>query len=119
MRIKHLITIGAISLFISLAAGCSKSSSPSQATTPTTPAEIAAFMTNSLDILQARCQANQTNIDQALAMLDQLQKTYTTNDQPYLDEQRKAEQMIAFQKLLKTKIEADKLGAQFPAQGTH
>ena len=76
-------------------------------------------MTNSLDVLQARCQENQTNIDQALAMLDQLRKTYTTNDQPYLDQQHKADQMIAFQKMLMTKIEADKLDAQIPAQGTH
>jgi len=76
-------------------------------------------MTNSLEVLQARYQEDETNIQQALVKLDQVRKTYKATDQPFLDEQHKVEQMIEFHKLLAAKIEADKLEAQFPAQGKH
>jgi uncharacterized protein with ATP-grasp and redox domains len=82
--------------------------------------EVAAYLTtNSLDVLQARYQEDQTNIEQELAKLDRLHERYKTNDQPYLEEKQKVDQMFSFQRQLATKIEFDKLDAQIRAQGTH
>ena len=118
MRIPHLITTVLTAVLV---ASCSKHSSPQpEAMTRQNAAEVAAYLTkNSLDVLQARYQEDQTNIEQELAKLDRLHERYKTNDQPYLEEQQKVDQMLSFQRQLATKIEFDKLDAQIRAQGTH
>ncbi len=120
--------------------GCSKSSSPEpQATTPTNAASAAAFMTNTLDVLQARYQEDDRQIREVQAQLDLLRRKYNITDksptqldetnqngemvvssqQPYWDAKRKLAAMIAFQLQLAAKIETDKFDAQLKAQGTH
>ncbi len=76
-------------------------------------------MTNSLDVLQKKYQEDEKQIDEAKKKLDLLRKSYKTNDQPYLDAKGNFEQMIEFHKLLAAKIQADKIDAQIPSQGTH
>lgn len=76
-------------------------------------------MTNTLDVLQVRYQDYNKQIRDAEAQLGLLRKSYKTNDQPYLDEQHKLEQMIEFQKQLAAKMEASKFDAQSKAQGTN
>ena len=126
MHIQHIITKSAAIVAAIIIAGCSKHSSPQpeamtrqNAARMATP-EVAAYLTtNSLDVLQARYQEDQTNIEQELAKLDRLHERYKTNDQPYLEEKQKVDQMFSFQRQLANKIEFDKLDAQIRAQGTH
>lgn len=139
MRALHII-IGA-AFIAAFAIGCSKSSSQQpQVSTPTSLAEMAAFTTNSLDVLQARykedekqIEAAQTNLavlrrkygitDTSPTQLDQTNQngeTVVTSQQPYWDAKRKLARVIDFQKLLISKIEADKIDQQIKAQaGSH
>jgi hypothetical protein len=128
-------------LAVACFAGCSKSpTTPSQVATPISPAETAALMTNSLDVLQARYQENEKQIEASETRLDALRQRYgitdtsptqlgqtnqngevvVTSQQPYWDEKRKLTGMIEFQKALGAKIEAEKLEQQFkPKADSH
>jgi hypothetical protein len=97
-------------------------------------------MTNSLDVLQARYQENEKQIEASETRLDALRQRYgitdtsptqlgqtnqngevvVTSQQPYWDEKRKLTGMIEFQKALGAKIEAEKLEQQFkPKADSH
>jgi hypothetical protein len=129
MSIQHIIAKYAAIVAVILIAGCSKSSSPPpHAATQSNTQDYAqderkafaesAFMTNTLDVLQARYQEDGKQIEEVQTELDSLHKTYKITDQPYLDELHKLQQMIEFHKQLQTKIEADKLDEQFKSQNS-
>jgi len=119
MRTLLIITTVLAAIFV---ASCSKrSSSQSEAVRRQKAKEIAAYLTtNRLDVLQARYRQDLTNIEQEAVKLRSLRAKYNTNDQRYLEEQQRAEQMDSFQRMLLTQIEADKIDQQIKAQaGTH
>ena len=100
--------------------GCSKSSVPQpQATTPANAAEAAAFMTNTLDVLQARYQKDEIKLSESLSNLLMLRKSTKATQQQFWGVQTNLEQLIEFHKLLATNIQAKMLDAQSQAQGTH
>ena len=127
------------------AIGCSKHSSPkSEAAKRQRAAEMAALersqvVTNSLDVLQARFQEDEKQIEAAQTKLDALRRKYgitdrsrtqldqtnqngeviVTSQQTYWDAKRKLAEMVEFHKVLQAKIQADKMDAQIPSQGTH
>jgi hypothetical protein len=122
-------------------AGCSKHSSPQpEAVRRQKAAEIASYLTtNSLDVLLARYQQDEKQIqegqtklvalrrkygitDKSPTQLDQINqngKVVVTSQQPYWDAKRKLVELVSFQRQLQTQIQADKIDAQIPSQGTH
>jgi hypothetical protein len=136
MRTQYIITQGTAIIAVILIIGCLKSSS---SVAPPSVAETAAFMTNTLDVLQARYQENDKQIKDIRASLDLLRQKYNitdtsptqldqtnqngaivvTSQQPYWEEKRKLAGMISFQRPLTTKIESDKLVAQLRTLGTN
>ena len=90
-----------------LFAGCSTSPSPQTQALPLTDrAAMDAFLTNSLDVLQARYREDEATTRESQAKLDQLRQTCKTNDQQCLGEQLQLERAIAWHKLLEAIIEA-------------
>jgi hypothetical protein len=145
MRIQHIITKSAVIIAAIFIAGCSKSSSPpSHAATQSNTQDYiqdarkafaeSGLLTNTLDVLQARYQEDEKQIEEVQTELDLLRKKYKITDtsptqleetnqsgnvvvsseQPYWDEKRKLTGMIEFHKQLQVKIEADKLDEQIP-----
>jgi hypothetical protein len=114
MRKPQLITLTAAILAAILITSCSKRHASAPPNTTDMAKKMKAYvesLTNSLDGLQARFQEEEKQIHGFQAKLDLLRKSYKTNDQPYLDEQGKYEQMLGFHKLLYSRIESDKLDA--------
>src|ERR1039457_1973839 len=117
MRILHFITTAA--LMAAFVVSCSKSSvSQPQATTPANAAEAAAFMTNTLEVLQARYQKDGIKLSDSLANLRLLTVSTNATQQQFRDIQAHLEQLIAFHTLLAINIQAKMLDAQSQAQGT-
>ena len=105
MRSQHIVTIYAAIVATLFAAGCSKSASP--------PSQAA----SGLVLLQQQFLTESNQIKEAQANLKVLRQTYTSNEQPYIDAQKKLEQMIRMHQVLYSKLESEKIDLQLKAQG--
>jgi hypothetical protein len=106
MRILQAFIVVVVVVF---ATSCSRRpTAPSTANMLTNSAAMSTFMTNSVEVLQARYEEVRTNLQELSARLDQFQSSDQTNSRAYLDAKQEYRELMILSGNLDAKIRFDK-----------